>query len=422
MDTDDESASNPYLQPSSYTPGTNKRLRSEDESVSEIHKEITQQQKHPSTNENRNQEISSIQQNEFPPITLQFNAAHNYTDRKLIEELINQWKIKNRKSIDIIGRFGYGNVLLIFPRNTSALDDLLDRNKWPTKIFDIEFTTKQPKILPEMYSIVIRDFQYTWKDEETAIDLREKYPTLIKIARLMTRDGRPMNIARADFNSAQIVKQLLNRGEIEINCMKLYIRQYYAPIKINKCRKCFKHDHFTNQCTSPQLCFKCGQQHSLKEGCPNELKCVNCGQQHFPGHPACPVVQQIRKQLTEQHKVNRVQLLVNQQQQQQHRFNSQQSTNDFPPLMTNSNILSFNPRIDPSNTVGKTKHHLPYATVAAGKTSNRNEHAEQIRLSLSESINQQLANFIATIATQIANVDRKIDSYNQRLYKTSKSI
>ena len=353
MDTDDESTSNPYLQPSSHTPGTNKRMRSEDESVAETQREIMHLQKPPSSNENKNQQISSMQQNEFPPITLQFNASHNYADRKFIEELIKEWKIKNNKSIDVIGRFGYGSVLLIFARNTSTLDDLLDKNKWPTRINDIEFTTKQPKILPETYSVVIRDFQFTWKEEETAIDLREKYPSLIKITRLVTRDGRSMNVARADFNSAQIVKQLLNQGEIEINCMKLFIRPYFAPIKMNKCRKCFKHDHFTNQCTSPQLCFKCGQQHSMREGCTNQLKCVNCGQQHFPGHPACPVVQQKRKQITEQQKLNRAQLLVNQQQQQQHRYYSQHDTNAFPPLMTSSDVFPANPRVDQVTEVEK---------------------------------------------------------------------
>ncbi|CAF5177594.1 unnamed protein product, partial [Rotaria magnacalcarata] len=64
-----------------------------------------------------------------------------------------------------------------------------------------------------------------------------------------------------------------------------------------------------SQCTSLQLCFRCGQHHPLKEGCSNEIKCVNCQEHHYSGHSPCPVVQQKRKQLSEQIQKNNYSLI-----------------------------------------------------------------------------------------------------------------
>ncbi|CAF4489199.1 unnamed protein product, partial [Rotaria socialis] len=134
-----------------------------------------------------------------------------------------------------------------------------------------------------------------------------------KLTRLVTRERRPVNVVGVDFISTQATKYLLNQDEIEINCMKLRIRPYFSPIKINKCRQCFKHDHFTSQCTSSQLRFRCGQHHSLQEGCSNEIKYFSCQQHHYSGHSSCPVVQQKRKQLYKQAKIQFSQLLIKQQ-------------------------------------------------------------------------------------------------------------
>ncbi|CAF3862534.1 unnamed protein product [Rotaria magnacalcarata] len=208
---------------------------------------------------NSSQQASITQRNKYSPITIDFKSVHSKTD-------------------NIIERFGYKNVLLRFPRNASTLDDLLETGRWSDRIAGSNYVIKYPKILPATYSLIIHDFQSTSQENQA-------------------REGRLMNIVRADFISTQAVKQLLNQGEIEINCMELRIRPYFSPIKINKCRKCFKHDHFTSQCTNPQLCSQCGQHHPLKEWCNNELKCVNCQQHHYSAHSSCPVAQQKRKQL-----------------------------------------------------------------------------------------------------------------------------
>ncbi|CAF4743147.1 unnamed protein product, partial [Rotaria magnacalcarata] len=300
MNTNVESSTDYFLNPGLQTRRTNKRVRSESEESDDYETVIIPSEKGSLEINNSNQQASATQRNEYSPITIEFKSAHSKTDRKSIEELIKEWRIKNNKNIDIIGRFGYKNVLLVFPRNASTLDGLLETGRWPDRIAGSNFLIKYPKILPATYSLIILDFQSTWIEDETTQELQEKYVTLRKLTRLVTRENRPMNIVCADFIWTQAVKQLLNQGEIEINCMKLRIRPYFSPIKINKCRKYFKHDHFTSQCTSLQLCFRCGQHHPLKEGCSNEIKCVNCQEHHYSGHSPCPVVQQKRKQLSEQ--------------------------------------------------------------------------------------------------------------------------
>jgi hypothetical protein len=229
-----------------------------------------------------------------------------------------------------------------------------------------------------------------------------------------------MNIVRADFNSSQVVKQLLNQGKIDINSMKLYVRPYFAPIKINKCRKCFKHDHFTNQCISPQLCFRCGQQHSLESGCKNDIKCVNCEQQHYSGHPACPVVQQRRKQIAEQQKLHHAQMLVKQQQQYHKCYDHNPSA--FPHLILNSNCVPTNTSLDSTTSSGQTTNQRSYASFFATKSSGQNENIEQLIMSLSNSINQQLTNFTAEITSQVASIAKRIDAHNDRLQNIENRI
>ena len=133
MDFCNDSSSNPSLKPGPQTPGTNKRLRTDDEYTTETQVRTIHQENMTSNNKDSHNQTTSTQQNDFPPITLDFKSPIKSNDRKLIEELIKEWEIKNNKKLNIIGRYGFKSVLLIFARNTATLDELLDKNKWPIK-------------------------------------------------------------------------------------------------------------------------------------------------------------------------------------------------------------------------------------------------------------------------------------------------
>jgi hypothetical protein len=69
--------------------------------------------------------MTSSNQNEFPPITIEFSEKPDISDRLLIEELIMEWKHKNKRDMNIIGRFDFRKGLLIFARDSTTLDELL---------------------------------------------------------------------------------------------------------------------------------------------------------------------------------------------------------------------------------------------------------------------------------------------------------
>ena len=166
-----------------------------------------------------------------------------------------------------------------------------NKSQWPNKLDEREFKIKFPTRLTDSYSLVIQDFQLTWNENEIIDDLKVKYTSLLNLMRLMARNGRLLKAVRKDFSSSKCVKRLLFLGKIELNYMKLKVRPYYSPIKINKCRKCYRHDHFTNQYSSRQLCIRCGQHHSFENSCQNEIRCVNWQQSHYSDLSSCPVVQ-----------------------------------------------------------------------------------------------------------------------------------
>ena len=213
---------------------------------------------------------------------------------------------------------------------------------------------------------------------------------------------------RADFSSSKCVKQLLALGEIELNYMKLNVRPYHSPIKINKCKKCRRHDHSSNQCSSKQLCIRCGQHHSFENGCQNEIKCVNCQQNHYSGHSSCPVVQQKCTIIAQQQKMQRVQLLI----QQQRSFEYDNIA--FPPISPHSSSSSTIPQTNISQNDNHQKNNRSYASVAMPKSKSSHENVEQIILSLSNSINRQLSNISAALPSQISVLTTKIDEHTQR--------
>lgn len=405
---DDESSSHPFAKPNFHTPATNKRLRSDSDEPDVIYTQTNLHQNNIQNIDASKRQMTSSTQHDFPPITLEFSVKHDKSDRELIEELIKEWKLKNNKEINIIGRFGFKHVLLIFARDLSTLDDLLSKPQWPIRINNMEFKLKFPTRLPNSYSLVIRDFQSSWKEVEITEDLREAHSSLLKLTRLVARNGKPLNVVRADFASSMDVKQLLDIGEINLNHMKLQVRPYFSPIRINKCRKCFKHDHNAAQCTSKQLCIRCGQHHSFENECRNEIKCVNCQQPHYSGHSSCPVVQQKRKIIADEQKMHRVQMLM--QQQQSFEYNKEA----FPTLSPQLNNRSTHTYVEATLNGNYINNNPSYASVAAFKTKNNSENVEQMLLAISNSINRQLSNISATLTSQITELATKIDRHKQK--------
>jgi hypothetical protein len=266
-------------------------------------------------------------------------------------------------------------------------------SQWPNKLGKREFKIKIPTRLPDSFSLVIQDFRQTWDEIEAFDDWKTKHLTLQKLTRLVARNGRSLRAVKADFSSSKYVKHLLSLGEIELNHMKLQVGTYYSPVKINKCKKCHKHGHFTSQCNSEQLCMRCGQHHPFENGCQNEMKCVNCQQNHYSGHASCPVVQQKRKLIAEQQKIQRAQMLIRRQQ------SFEYSNTSFPPLSPHSSLQAATRQANEILSNDQLRNKPLYSAAFASKNKNNVESIEQMIMAFSNSINRQLSNISATLTS-----------------------
>ncbi|CAF1176840.1 unnamed protein product, partial [Rotaria magnacalcarata] len=257
---------------------TNKRPRSyvspSDQQQTDVHRKIDsrhQQVTHPAA-------YSKIS---FPPIVVKFKADQQASIKEITDDLILKWK--NQHGIDLIitARFGHMHSLLVFADDSSTFESLLDPNRWPRTLNEVEIAVNIPRQFPPAYSLIIQQFHRNWSEDEWLIELQQRYVSLYKITRMRVKDGSPLNAVRADFKSIEEVKTLIESGKINIGSMIHPVKLYHLPMRVNKCLKCLRHDHTTKSCSQPRLCPRCAQEHSLEHGCHNNEKCVNCGGDHI---------------------------------------------------------------------------------------------------------------------------------------------
>ncbi|CAF4442034.1 unnamed protein product [Rotaria sp. Silwood2] len=102
---DDESSSCPFPKSGFQTPGTNKRLRSDSDERNEINSQtIYRQNKTPNINV-VNQQMTSSDRNEFPPIIVEFTEKHDKSDqlKEKLGILTKDWDVNNRNiALEII--------------------------------------------------------------------------------------------------------------------------------------------------------------------------------------------------------------------------------------------------------------------------------------------------------------------------------
>jgi len=182
--------------------------------------------------------------------------------------------------------------------------------QWSQKIQNISIDVKQPRILPPDNSLVIYRVFKDWDITEINNNFQDKYPTFRNATRIISKDGTPTQMIRADFHASESVQQLLKEGHLAIGQSIHQVRSYYAPVKVLICYKCHHHDHATSQCNNVRTCFRCNTVHDLGKICTRPIQCANCHQSHYSGHASCPKAQQIRQELKEQQNINRNILLI----------------------------------------------------------------------------------------------------------------
>jgi len=396
------------------TPSSNKRPRTksfENETyrLSQSQEKILNNQNEAGKTSDDNKMTSSVHEGNFPPISISFKNEPQATDRLLINDLIIWWKSQFKKDLNIIGRYGYKKCLLIFANDLESFDFLIQKLHWPKKIQQLEYEMNLPKVFPPDFSLVVQYFPKNWDEQEIIEEVKEKYSSLVKLTRLYGRNNTTLNSVRADFRSLQQVKSILQEKFIYIGQMKLPVKIYYQPARVRKCMKCFSHDHTTNSCSSQRVCIRCGQQHQLNNNCQNAINCVNCNQQHYAGHPSCPVVQKKRREIAEQHKINRSKLLINTSTAQYEYDNANLSVPrlaEAPSSITSGNyLMAAKQQLNPS-TQQRSSQERPI---------KEKEHNEQLLLAHMSKIEARLSILGSTLTSQLSELEIKIDSYNDRL-------
>lgn len=96
---------------------------------------------------------------------------------------------------------------------------------------------------PPRSLIVSKVFQA--KDETWLFnDLVQNYDGVMKVSRNFDSDGNPLNSIRIDFNSEDVVDEILNSGVIYINNREHFIRPYWPLI----CYRCQNEGHRSAEC------------------------------------------------------------------------------------------------------------------------------------------------------------------------------
>jgi hypothetical protein len=142
---------------------------------------------------------------------VKFSGDQQSSIKEITDELISKWK--NQHGIDLIltARFGHMHSLLIFADDSSTFESLLDPNRWPKELKEVEIVVKPPRQLPPDYSLIIQQFHRNWNEDEWLYELQQRYVSLFKITRMRVKDGSPLNAVRADFTH---LWQILNRYQL----------------------------------------------------------------------------------------------------------------------------------------------------------------------------------------------------------------
>ena len=120
-------------------------------------------------------------------------------------------------------------------------------------------------------------------DEEILEVLQAENQNILSATRLYrTNNGEkvPSKLIKVKFDAPTIPEKIL--------CLyRAYDVKLYIPPP-QKCRKCHRFGHWTDDCNNTWACHKCGKNHNKDDICSAALRCVACGQGHSSLDPKCP--------------------------------------------------------------------------------------------------------------------------------------
>jgi hypothetical protein len=182
---------------------------------------------------------------------------------------------------------------LLYTNTTAQFEHLMCESNWPDRICNSDYTLDLPKKIPTSYSIVVLNVPYQWNVDAFGNELKQHYPSIVRVVRLFIKGGRPLSKVRVDFSSYKELLPILKSKRILLddNNTSYTVEQYVPPTQVLRCYNCQAYDdHIAAHCPNKNnpICFRCAQQHSYDPKCSNPVRCAHCQGEHMAGNPNCP--------------------------------------------------------------------------------------------------------------------------------------
>jgi hypothetical protein len=252
-----------------------------------------QVQKRSNESSNRRQRESPRQT--FPPFRIILQDVNSYpsTELNIIRE-INKYSKLNLT----YGRYAKTAddqmCFLLYASTTAQFEHLMCEANWPAMMCNSKYKLNLPSKIPSSYSIVVRNVPTQWNPQTFGEELKQQYPTIVRVVRLFITGGRPLSKVRVDFSSFNELSAILKskRLVLDDDNTAFAVEPYLPPTRILRCYNCQAYDdHVAAHCPNKEspICFRCGQHHVYNSNCDNPIKCIHCQGDHMAGNPNCPV-------------------------------------------------------------------------------------------------------------------------------------
>ncbi|CAF1066964.1 unnamed protein product, partial [Didymodactylos carnosus] len=122
----------------------------------------------------------------FPPFRIRLKVDKYPTQDVTIIKELNQ-KCKLNLTYGRISTSKNDKCYLLYCNTSSQFESLLDKSKWPDKIYDCEYTFDLPQKIPSSYSVVMLNIPVQWNVQGFCEELKQRYKTIVKAERLFVK-------------------------------------------------------------------------------------------------------------------------------------------------------------------------------------------------------------------------------------------
>ncbi|CAF1411472.1 unnamed protein product [Rotaria magnacalcarata] len=344
----------------------------------------------------------------LPCFFIEYEHAENSKNRpsdisaaRVIEDYFKQQGISI--SFSLVGHTG--NKLKFGVNNKNSYATLINTDKWPSQIHNINITVSKPKFIPKSFALVVRYVPLQYDDEFVKEEIKRNLQSVENIRHIQYRFQRRTNDFRFVIKDLDEYNSTLKLGRISIGNTFCIITPFLTGNRMTYCTRCWCLSHMRDKCNGEySRCRICldnrinGQTHV----CSNTVRCAQCDKDHHSLSSACEKVVEYRSNLKEQVEnalsAGKVQRLVPQDHVQPTEFRLKQ--NEFPSL----------PSLMSCNTPWKQ------TSVQSTVTNNINGIEDTTKILLS--INQN----ILDMKDNTRHIDEKLDCINEKVNRTSLDV